>query len=293
MKVLQLWKSDGPTRGGGGAGSMYRLHSNLRKAGIDSKILCEIKTTTSPHVSTIQRGSRLESLLKRVTARLGLNDIHRVSSFGIKRHEAYLEADVLNFHGIHSGFINYLALPSLTKGKPAVFTLRDMWCLTGHCAISYDCERWQIGCGSCPYLDAYPPVRRDATHIEWKLKDWAYSHSSLTIVALSNWLVERAEAKSVSAATAQTAAADPIAETETVPAVEVGVSTPDPLIETEVKPAAKVETQAELAGMVGQGQGKTGVVRVFEAQPFDRFQQQVKGPVCFGPVYKNLRERFG
>ena len=57
------------------------------------------------------------------------------------------EADLLNFHGIHGQFFSYLALPFLTRNKPAVFTVRDMWPLTGHCAVSYDCERWKTGCG--------------------------------------------------------------------------------------------------------------------------------------------------
>ena len=193
IKVLHLWKSDSPSIGGGGAGSMYRLHSNLRKAGIESKILCEIKTTGSPHVAIIRRRRhRTESLIKRVTSRLGLNDIHRVSSFKIKRHELYLQADLLNFHGIH-GFINYLALPSLTQDKPAVFTLRDMWCMTGHCAVSFDCDRWRIGCGNCPYPDAHPRIRRDATRIEWKIKNWVYSRSKLTIVTVSKCQTEQAK----------------------------------------------------------------------------------------------------
>ncbi len=194
IKVLHLWKSDSPSKGGGGAGSMHRLHSNLRKAGIESKILCQLKTTDSSHVSVIPpRMRRTESLIRRVTSRLGLNDIHRVSSVGIKRHENYLAADIINFHGIHSGFISYLALPSLTKDKPALFTLRDMWCMTGHCALSYDCDRWKIGCGKCPYPDAHPPIRRDATRIEWKLKDWVYSRSKLSIVTVSKCQTEQAK----------------------------------------------------------------------------------------------------
>lgn len=192
IKVLHLWKSDG-IAGGGGAIAMYRLHSSLREAGIDSKILSEIKTTESSHVKVIRPWHRLESLIRRVTSRVGLNDIHRVSSFKIKRHQWFQEADILQFHGIHSGFISYLALPSLVRNRPTIFTLHDMWCLTGHCAYSFDCDRWKIGCGNCAHLDAYPPIRRDATHIEWKLKDWVYSRSNFTIVSPSSWLTQQAK----------------------------------------------------------------------------------------------------
>jgi glycosyltransferase involved in cell wall biosynthesis len=65
--------------------------------------------------------------------------------------------------------------------------------MTGHCAVSYDCDRWKIGCGKCPYPDANPPIRRDATRIEWKLKDLIYSRSKLSIVTVSKCQTEQAK----------------------------------------------------------------------------------------------------
>ncbi|MFP3386835.1 hypothetical protein R0J92_25665, partial [Tritonibacter sp. SIMBA_163] len=53
--------------------------------------------------------------------------------------------------------------------------------------------RWQTGCGKCPYPDTYPSIRRDNTALEWKLKDWVYSRSNLTIVTPSRWLCEQAQ----------------------------------------------------------------------------------------------------
>lgn len=190
--VLHLWKGDSPAVAGGGAGSMYRLHTNLRKAGLESRILCERKTINSPHIHVKSPPSRLESILRRFTSGVGLNDIHRISSWSLKKYPSYQEADILNFHGLHSDFISYLALPQITADKPTVITLRDMWCLTGHCAVTLGCERWKTGCGKCPGLHYHPPVKRDATRIEWKLKNWAYEHSNLTIVALSQWLADQA-----------------------------------------------------------------------------------------------------
>ena len=54
MKVIHLWRSDSGSVGGGAAISMGRLHSGLREAGIDSKILCQTKTTNSPYVQVLQ-----------------------------------------------------------------------------------------------------------------------------------------------------------------------------------------------------------------------------------------------
>ncbi|HEY7650560.1 MAG TPA: glycosyltransferase [Methylomirabilota bacterium] len=188
MKVLQVHGKDFPD--GGSAISMYRLHHGLRKAGVDSRILCNLPT--QPTSVAIPRAWRVENMISGVTMRLGLNDVHCVGAFRIKRLPAFQEADVVNFQVIHGQFFSYLALPALTAEKPAVFTVRDMWPLTGHCAVNYDCERWRTGCGSCPYPMAPPPVPgRDGTALEWKLKRWAYRHSRMTVVALSRRMTEQ------------------------------------------------------------------------------------------------------
>jgi len=192
MKILQISSSD-YANGGGGAIAQYRLLEGLRRQGIDCKILSGIKTTNAEFTKSIKRNKYLEARIRSVTSRLGLNDIHCISSFDIAKDPFFLEVDLLNLHIIHSGYFSYLALPKLTQSKPAVLTLHDMWSFTGHCAYSYDCERWKTGCGSCPYPDIYPAIRRDTTEWEWKLKNWAYSRSDLTIVAPSRWLVKKAK----------------------------------------------------------------------------------------------------
>lgn len=195
MKVVHLWKSDSSFRGGGGAISMQRLHSGLKTAGIDSQILCKFKTTQASDVGVLETSTPFkiaDKAVEQVTSRLGLNDIHQLSSFQISRHPTYADANLVHFHGTHGGFINYLALPSLTAQKPAVFTLKDMWMLTGHCGFAFDCDRWKIGCGNCPYPETPPEITRDATAIEWKLKDWIYNKLNLTLICPSKWIAELA-----------------------------------------------------------------------------------------------------
>jgi glycosyltransferase involved in cell wall biosynthesis len=192
MNVLHVHGKDYPDGGFGSVVSMYRLHSGLRAAGIDSRLLANKRMLPSSEL--IPRAPRLERFIGRVTHRLGFNDIHCVGAFWIKKMPAYQQADLLNFHGIHGDFLSYLALPTLTADKPSVFTVRDMWPLTGHCAVPFDCERWKIGCGKCPYPDAPPalPTRIDTTRAEWKLKDWVYRRSRLTVVTLSSRMTEQA-----------------------------------------------------------------------------------------------------
>jgi glycosyltransferase involved in cell wall biosynthesis len=192
MKVLHINQSD---IGGGAAIAAYRLHQGLLDRGLSSKLLVGQALTVDPLVNVIIQNARLNNQLSRFSSKLGLEYLNVLSTFGIPKHPFYQEADVINFHNLHAsyGWFNYLALAQLTNNKPSVLTLHDMWSFTGHCAYSYDCDRWKIGCGKCPYPNTYPKVQYDNTRIEWKLKHWVYNNSNLTIVAPSNWLTAQAK----------------------------------------------------------------------------------------------------
>lgn len=192
MNVLHINQSD---TSGGGAIAGYRLHQGLLAQGIDSHLLVGKAQSNSDRVTaTPSEKNFLERQLhRRLTKPLGLNYLHFLNTFNIPKSSVYKNADILNFHNIHTGYFNYLAISPLTKNKPAVFTLHDMWSFTGHCTYSYDCDRWKTGCGKCPYPDIYPEIERDNTHLEWKLKNWVYSQSNLTIVTPSRWLSEQVQ----------------------------------------------------------------------------------------------------
>lgn len=190
MNILHINQTDTV---GGAAIAVHRLHQGLLAQGIDSRLLVSTVSTSSERVAAIPPIHRIDYQLRRLTQGLGFNDIHLTSTFDILKHPFYQEADVLHFHNLHTEYFNYLALPSLTKNKPGILTLHDMWGMTGHCAYSFDCDRWKIGCGKCPYPDTYPAIQRDNTHWEWKLRKSAYSRSNLSaVVTTSHWLAEQA-----------------------------------------------------------------------------------------------------
>ena len=191
MNILHINQSD---LAGGASIAGYRLHQGLLTQGIDSRLLVAMVKTKNDRVDSAPRSRILNKLTSPITQQLGLYYIDNLATFNLFQHSFFKNANVINFHNLHhgeKGYFNYLAIPSLTKNKPAVFTLHDMWSFTGHCTYSYDCDRWKTGCGKCPYPDVYPAIARDNTSIEWKLKNWAYQHSNLTIVTLSRWLTEQ------------------------------------------------------------------------------------------------------
>lgn len=188
MKVLHINQSD---ISGGAAIAGYRLHEGLLAQDIDSRLLVGKAQSSSNHVISLSHNKVIEEPLGRITRYFGLNYLNHISSFNIIKHSFYERADILNFHNLHNNYFNYLAIAKLTQNKPAVFTLHDMWSFTGHCSYSFECDRWKFGCGNCPDLDIYPNIKKDNTSLEWKLKNWVYSNSKLTIITLSNWLTRQ------------------------------------------------------------------------------------------------------
>ena len=190
MNVLHINQSD---LVGGAAIAAYRLHQGLLEQNVDSHLLVGIVKTSSDRIQAVTRKYRIENLLFPLTSRLGFSYINIISSFDIPKHLFYQNADIINFHNLHTGYFNYLAIPNLTKNKPGVFTLHDMWSFTGHCVYSYERDYWKTGCHKCPCLDTRSGLERGNTRLEWKLKNWVYSRSNLTIVCVSKWLFELAK----------------------------------------------------------------------------------------------------
>jgi glycosyltransferase involved in cell wall biosynthesis len=190
VKILHLNLSDYSASGGTGIGA-HRLHTALRRAGHPSKILCQVKQFQEEDSIYLERSlptKAIERLLQKLESPLALKESSRVlSAINLPKHPLYQEADVITLHCIHENFLSYLGLPWLTQ-KPTIYYIHDMWAFTGQCHYSYDCDRWQTGCGSCPHLGT---LRRDNTHQEWQLKKWAYDRSQLHIVTNSRWTLDR------------------------------------------------------------------------------------------------------
>jgi glycosyltransferase involved in cell wall biosynthesis len=94
---------------------------------------------------------------------------------------------------LHGELFDLRELPRLSHTVPVVLTLHDAWLLSGHCAHSFDCDRWKTGCGECPDLTIPPAVWRDATAFNWQRKKQIYSQSRLFVSTPSRWLMRKVE----------------------------------------------------------------------------------------------------
>lgn len=99
--------------------------------------------------------------------------------------------DVVNLHWLGEGF---MGLRSLAKIKsPIVWTLHDMWALTGGCTYSGGCERFSIGCGECP-LAGEGADRSAGNHAA---KRRIVSEGRHAVACPSRWMADRAERSAI------------------------------------------------------------------------------------------------
>jgi glycosyltransferase involved in cell wall biosynthesis len=112
--------------------------------------------------------------------------------------------DVIHGHNLHGDYFDLRMLPWLSRQVPVVLTLHDAWLLSGHCAHSFDCERWRTGCGECPDLTIYPAIRRDGTAFNWQRKSAIYASSRLYVATPCQWLMRKVEQSMLRKATVET-----------------------------------------------------------------------------------------
>lgn len=154
-------------------------------------MLVNYKATSDPDVGYMWRSPGLRAadwLARAMTERASLQYLFYPSSHALPRHPWFREADVLQLYNTHGGYFSHSALATLSKKKPVVWRLSDMWPMTGHCAYAFECERWKTGCGACPRLGDAPALRTDRTALLWKAKKAIYARSRIDIVAPSRWM---------------------------------------------------------------------------------------------------------
>jgi glycosyltransferase involved in cell wall biosynthesis len=105
----------------------------------------------------------------------------------ITRLPAYREADLLHLHWINLGLVNLRHLRKVDK--PIVWTIRDMWPMTGGCHYSGECKRYTSRCGKCPQLGSHS--NHDLSRLVFGRKRRLLPRQAV-YVGISNWVKETA-----------------------------------------------------------------------------------------------------
>ena len=192
MKVLSVSTSD---MRGGAAKAAYRLHQGLLSLGVDSKMLVQSKSGEDPTVI-----APLGKFRKGLSALRPTLDMLPISLFGgaqrsfstawlpdgLDAQLQRLSPDIIHLHWVNKGFVRIESLPKF-RGR-LVWTLHDMWPMTGGCHSDLGCERYQEACGNCPQLGR--ACKHDLSDWILRRKKRAWDGLDLTLVCPSRWMAE-------------------------------------------------------------------------------------------------------
>lgn len=186
----------------GGAGrAAFRLHRALRGIGVKSEMLVQHKLSEDPYVRghSGETGKWIGGIRVRVD-RIPLYAYPNRSRLWfspswlpgreIIRSINSSDADVVHLHWIGAGMMRIEHLAEIEK--PIVWTLHDMWPLTGGCHYDNRCGRFDAGCGECPQLGSNR--KQDLSSWVFDRKQSALSALQVHLVPSSTWmagLVER------------------------------------------------------------------------------------------------------
>ena len=200
MKVTLVNHSD--TLGGASVVT-YRLMEALCRAGVDARMLVVRRATDDSRVAlagnALTRKAAFIAEHLRIVAGNGFSrrNLFKISiasdGLPLHRHPWIKDADVVALNWVNQGMLSLRVIRRIAAmGKPVVWTMHDMWCMTGVCHHAGDCEGFLLDCGNCPLIKDGKDAR-DMSRSTFRRKERLYDRVSLHFVAVSHWLASRAK----------------------------------------------------------------------------------------------------
>lgn len=200
MKVAAISYADWA---GGAARAASRLHQGVRALGVDARLLVKKKTGDDPFVivpdtSAAKAYSLLQYRLDQLPLRLYPRRKNLPWSTALPPSRLLgqierLQPDIVHLHWINAGFMSIYEIGQISR--PVVWTLHDMWPMTGGCHYAEACAGYQGRCGACPQLGSRGKVDLSRLILSRKKKHW--SGWKPCLVTPSHWLADQARASAL------------------------------------------------------------------------------------------------
>lgn len=198
MKVTLINHSDIV---GGASVVSLRLLEALRREGVDARMVVKrISGQPNQAVAELGYGLRAKLAFYGERARIFLaNGLRRSTLFKVStadrglpvvNHPWVKDADIIALNWFNQGMLSLKELQRICAlGKPVVWTMHDMWAMTGICHHAGSCENYRSRCGRCPLL-GWPHRNFDLSTKIFLRKKKIYQDSKINFVAVSHWLAE-------------------------------------------------------------------------------------------------------
>lgn len=188
---------------GGAARAAYRLFTALKKTDLNARMLVQNKTLADPSIEptlAMLGGFVGKAALAADRSPLLLYPRRQHTDWGANwfprqtvRHIRNLKPDLLHLHWVSAGYLPILELMQIQT--PIVWTLHDMWPLTGGCHYDQGCNKYRDACGACPLLGS--KTYGDLSHCSWLAKSYAWRDLDMTLIAPSRWMAACAQSSPI------------------------------------------------------------------------------------------------
>lgn len=199
-KILVIGTTDNK---GGAASVGWNIGEGLRGRGYSVKYIVGYKFSNSPDVHQLRQPLitnflekylpyNFTGLYRHLVSGIFGSDIDRGAYQEILSNPWYKEADIVHLHNLHGSYFNLNVLPIISSEKKVIWTLHDMWAITGNCVYSDRRQVWVKGESSDRRIMEYPPMFWNNSKRLWEKKKSLYKSSpNLEIVTPSMWLQEK------------------------------------------------------------------------------------------------------
>ncbi|MFT5984147.1 MAG: glycosyltransferase involved in cell wall biosynthesis [Ulvibacter sp.] len=207
IKVLHINKSDS----GGGAEKLTL--DFVKYAPVESYMLADESKSGLPNVDVLTKirlqdyftffdkvlwkvGIRKFSFKKwipKAKIKYGWQDMLNFTWYNLKRSSFFAQADVIHCHNLHGGYFDITALEKIAKKKPVIWSLHDMWAITGGEPYLFSEEYYNKSKRVPPFNNQRYPfkgVEKDRRDLYLKQRKNVFkrAQSQLYLVVASPWL---------------------------------------------------------------------------------------------------------
>lgn len=205
QKIVFLNHSD--ARGGASVVTM-RLIEALCDMGVDARMIVMHKAGASERVALAEPAWRRKAAFLAEHADIylhnGLNraDLFKISTarFGmpLSRHPWVREADAICLAWINQGLLSLREIERICAlGKPVLWTMHDMWPMTGGCHHAGECQRYTRECGNCPLISEGRGEHDLTWHVHSAKQKMLAKCPDIHFLPVSNWLADCARRSSL------------------------------------------------------------------------------------------------
>ena len=165
--------------------------SEMLKEGIEYSLLSDIHMRENGTSITPKMLQGIKQLIIKLERLSGYQSRFFFWTRFLMLKKEFKNADLIHYHILHNEYFRLETLKSLTKKKPSIWTLHDLWLSTGHCIQPLECKRFGNGCGSCPDLARTLAVHRDRTRKELQRKKKLVTQIDCDYIVSTNWMKVR------------------------------------------------------------------------------------------------------